>query len=172
MSEILLDDGPAVDTPAPLLNSLEHRVAERRRKLEAETTHKFDVPGYEGIFRVELQLVGGKRQHQVVKKHEVVRNEYQQTLRVAAELLLSATVAFYAVSGDDEDTLAEGCTWKRLAKAANAHLDDSVLEAPGGNRVALISLIGEDGVFNLAGQWRQWMNTRGAEVESALEDFS
>ena len=86
----------------PLLGSLEHRVAERRKALEAKTTHKYDVPGYEGVLKVELQLVGGKRQHQIYKAHEVIRDEYQQSLRVGADLILAATVGFYAVSGDED----------------------------------------------------------------------
>lgn len=174
LPELILDDeieAKAAPEHKPTLGSLEARVAERRAKLEAETTHRFDVPGYEGVLKVELQLVGGKRQHAIFKKHEVVRREYDQTLRVGGEIILAATCGFYSVVGEQE-VLAENCTWKRLAKAAHPYLDDAVLEAPGGNRVALVTLISEEGVLDLVGEWKKWSRNRGADLEEALEDFS
>lgn len=152
--------------PAP--GSLEARVAARRRELESRTSDKFDVPGFEGVFQVELQVVGGKRQFALGQKAERIHDDYQRALRIAADCLLAATVGFHSVDVEGETQPAEDCTWKKLAKAFDPNLDVDAMPA----RVSLIRLIGEEGVFDLADSWKKWMRTRGVEVEKALEDFS
>lgn len=160
-------DGPVVSP-----NSLEARVAERRKAIEARTTQLFDVPGYEGILKVELQVVGGKRQYAILTRHENIRDEYRQRLMGAAGLVLAATVAFHSVLDDEGNTaLAEECSWKRLAKAADPTLLDSVVDGPGGGSVALLRLLGEEGTIALAGDWKLWQRSRGQQVSKELADF-
>jgi hypothetical protein len=157
----------------PRPGSLEERVAERRMALESRTTDKFDVPGFEGIFKVELQVVGGKRQYAISQRHEHVHDEYQRGLRTAADCVLVATVGFHSIVNDDGDTEpADNCSWKRLAQASDPTLSDMTLAQKGGSRVAILRLLGEENVLNLAGEWKKWMRTRGVEVDRSLEDFS
>jgi hypothetical protein len=160
-------DEPAI-APAPVPGSLEARVAERREKLEQQTTELFDVPGFEDIFQVELRVVGGKRQHAILTEHERVHDEYQKLIRSGADMLLAATVAFHAVVDAEGNTQpAEGATWKALARAAHPDLPDTVK-----GRVALLRLLGENGVFDLVAAWRTWMKTRGQKINRELEkDF-
>ena len=160
------------EAPAALTGSLEARIAARREALEKRTTELFDVPGYEGIVKVEMRLVGGKRLHQIGQAHERLHDEYKKLLRTAEDIILAATVAFHNVDANGEPQFAEGITWKRLAKAANRHLDEAHLEARGGGRVALEGLIGEAGVISLLGEWNQWTRTRGEGLARELEDFS
>jgi len=153
---------------APVLGSLEERVAARREKLESKTSELFDVPGYEGIFQVELRLLGGKRQFAIIEALERVHSDYQKALAAAADMVVASTVAIHAVVDEEGKTaLAEGVTWTRLATAADKNLDPALKP-----RVALIRLLTENGVLELAGEWRNWMKNRGVKVEQELEkDF-
>jgi hypothetical protein len=147
--------------------SLEDRVAKRREALEKVTTDVFDVPGFEGVFKVELQIVGGKRQFRIVTEHERVRDEYQQNMRIAGDLVLAATVGFYEVLGDEDDTRSVDTTWVRLARAFDKTLGDDIHP-----RAALVRLIGDEGLVELAGAWKKWMGQRGVKLERRLqEDF-
>lgn len=164
----VLGEAEVADAPRSIPGSLEDRVAQRHKKVAAATTETFDVPNYEGIFKVELQYIGGKRQHAIAKSHEHVRDEYQQTVRVASDLILAATVGFYSVVNDDGDTKpAEGCTWKRLAAAVDPTLSVDTVKG----RVSIIRVLTEDGVIVLAGRYRQWMNNRGEKVDAEVRDF-
>lgn len=154
----------AIPTPG----SLEQRVAERREKLEQKTTELFDVPGYEGVFQVELRLLGGKRQFGIVEALERVHDDYRKALSAATDMILASTVGIHAIVDDEGTTaLAEGMTWLRLAQAADKKLGPEVK-----SRAALIRLLGENGVLDLAGEWRMWMRNRGTKVDRDLErDF-
>lgn len=153
---------------APTAGSLEERVAQRREKLERKTTEMFDVPGYEGVFQVELRLLGGKRQYAIVDALERVHDDYQKAIRAACDMLLAATVQFHAVVDEEGGTQpAEGATWLRLAQAADRNLGPDTQP-----RVALIRMLGENGVIELAGEWRMWMKNRGAKLEKDLEQDS
>ena len=165
MSDVMTDV-----MPDPILGSLEARVAEQRNDLESQTTELFDVPGFD-VFKVELRVIGAKQQHAIFKRHEHVRDEYQQNLRTAADLIVVATVAFHAVDGEGQTHQAEGASWKRFAKAYDKTLPESVLNGPGGSRVALIRLLTEENVLTLAGTYKLWLPTRGSKVERELEDF-
>lgn len=154
----------------PLLGSLEHRVAERRKHIEKRTSESFDVPGFEDVFRVELRVIGPKQQHAIAQKHEHC-DEYQQILRTAADLLVVATVGFYAVDGDGQVQPAEDASWKRFAKAFDPMLDQATLERPGGGRVAIVRLLGEEATLVLAGKYKQWVGSRGAKVDKELQDL-
>lgn len=157
----------AATREAPHPGSLEARVAKRRQELERHTTEKFDVPGFEGVFQVELQIVGAKRQHAILTRHERIHDEYQKILRAGGDMLLAATVGFHAIVDAEGNTQPAETSWRQLAQAYDKSLDDTV-EA----RVALIRLLGENGVVELVGDWRNWMRTRGVKLESELErDF-
>jgi hypothetical protein len=159
---------PFQPLPGPTPGSLEERVGKRREQLEKKTTEMFDVPGYEGVFQVELRLLGGKRQFAIVEALERVHDDYQKAIRAAAEMILASTVAIHEVVDDEGNTqVAEGVTWLRLAKAADQKLGPEIQP-----RVALIRMISENGVLELAGEWRLWMKNRGVKVEKALaRDF-
>lgn len=153
--------------------SLEARVAERRRKLEQVTTELFDVPGFEGVFKVELQMLGGKRQFAIFKASEHVHDEYRQSVNIACDTILAATVAFHAVVNEEsgETALAEDVTWRKLAMVYDKTLEEATLLKRGGGRIALSRLVSEADVIELVGEWKKWMQTRGQKVERDLEDF-
>ena len=155
------------EAPKPRLGSLEERIAQRREALERVRTEKFEVPGYEGIFMVELRMVGGKRQLAIVNKHERIRDEYRRLLSSAVDLVLAATVDFYVLDAEGNPERADGATWLKLAQAADKTLPDSTTAD-----VAILRLLGEQGVTDLAADWRMWMRNRGAKVEAELGDFS
>lgn len=157
-----------IEPPAGQPGSLEDRVGKRRETLEKRTTELFDVPGYQGVFQVEMRILGGKRRYAISEEHERVADEYQKGLRTAADSILKATVAIHSVLDEEGNTaVAEGVSWIRLARAANKNLGDDVKARP-----ALIGMIGENGVIQLAEDWMKWMRTRGVKVEKDLEkDF-
>lgn len=154
--------------PTATPGSLEERVGRRREQLERKTTELFDVPGYEGVLQAELRLLGGKRQYAIVEALERVHDDYQKAIRAAAEMILASTVAIHEVVDDEGGTqVAEGVTWLHLARAADKKLGPEIQP-----RVALIRMLSENGVLELAGEWRLWMKNRGAKVDKALEqDF-
>ncbi len=149
----------------PRPGSLEDRIAKRRAALEGNTTELFDVPNFQGVFKVELRVLGGKQQYRAIEKHARVQNEYQQNLRSATDLILAATVGIHAVIDPDEDTtqLAEGFTWLDAAKALDKNLDATTPP-----KAALVRVLGEAGVISLFGEWERWTTQRGAKVDEEL----
>lgn len=169
MSEAILSEQDYPQAPAkPVAGSLEARVAERRKQLEQRTTELFDVPGFEDVFQVELQMVGWKRLRQIAAQHERVHEESQKELRTAADQLLAATVGFHAIVDEDGNTQsAEGVSWKGLAQAYDSKLDETTR-----GRVALLRLLGETQTVFLWNDWQTWMKTGSGKVERELEkDF-
>jgi hypothetical protein len=150
--------------------SFEDRMQEVRKQREQRTTEMFEVPGFEHLFEVEMQVLGVKKMNDIAFKHTRVRDDSMRALYVEADQVMAATVAFHKFRGDGsgETDLAEGMTWMDAARAYDPNL--SVTVSP---RAAIIRLLDDGkGLGELHGSWYTW-NTRGNEsVEKELgQDF-
>ena len=148
--------------------SFERRMQEVRQQRESRTTDFFDIPGFEGLVKVELQVLGYKKTTDISLKHVRQRDDSLRALYTAADQLLAATVAIHKVMPDGSLALGEGMTWLDAARAYDPNLNATV--SP---RAALIRLLDNgNGVNELHGEWYSW-NTRGnARVDGDLiEDF-
>jgi len=154
---------PEISQEFALDTSFESRLQERRKQRESRTTETFDTPGFEDLFKVEMQAIGYKRLADLTNRHARVRDESLRTLYIAADQVLAATVAFHKVMPDGTLELAEGATWMALAKAFDPTLDGTVRP-----RAALIRMLDGTGVLELCNDWYVW-NTRGnAQVDKEL----
>jgi hypothetical protein len=151
-----------------LAGSFEARMQERRREREERTTELFEPPGFEDLFRVELQALGFKALSDIVMSHKRQRDESLQNLYINADIVLAATVGFYRVMPDESLDAIEDASWVRIARIPYPELDE--MTRP---RVALIRLLEGQGVATLANDWNEW-NTRGnAQIDRDLRrDFS
>ena len=148
--------------------AFEQRMQDVRRQREQRTTETFDVPGFEGIVKVELQVLGYRRMTDLAMGHVRQRDDSLRALYTAADQLLAATVAFHKVQPDGSLEPADGMTWVMLAQAYDPALNVTIRP-----RAALIRLLDDGkGVTELHGEWYGW-NTRGNEkVDGELtEDF-
>jgi hypothetical protein len=150
--------------------SFDARMQQRRVQREQRTTETFDVPGFEDLFRVEMQVVGYKRLSEIALSHQRQRDDGLRALYIAADQVLTATVAFHKLrdDGSGETDEAEGATWLAMAHAFDPTLGPSTRP-----RVALIRLLEGAGVLALNNDWFEW-NTRGnGQVDKELGlDFS
>jgi hypothetical protein len=159
---------PSASELATRDGSFETRMQERRRQRERRTTELFEPPGFEDLFRVEMQTVSYKKLADIALRHQRQRDEALQALYIAADQVLTATVGFRKVGPDGElQELDEPLTWGDLARAFDPTIDATVRP-----RAALIRLLEGAGVVELNGDWYTW-NTRGnAQVDRELqEDF-
>jgi hypothetical protein len=164
----MLDQELEVAQAAGRDGSFEERMQAVRRQRELRTTELFDVPGFEGIFRVEMRVLGVKRMNDIAFAHTRQRNDSLRALYIQADQLLAATVGFRMVQDDGSEAEAEGMSWLDAARAYDPALDATIRP-----RAALIRLLDDGkGVGELHGDWYQW-NTRGNEqVDGELaEDF-
>jgi hypothetical protein len=148
--------------------SFEQRMQEVRRQREQRTTELFDVPGFEGIFRVEMRVLGAKRMSDIAFAHARQRDDSLRVLYVQADQVLAATVGFHKVGEDGALEEADGMTWLDAARAYDPNLDATIRP-----RVALIRLLDDGkGLGELHGDWYTW-NTRGNESvnQELTEDF-
>jgi|SRR5215469_3265045 len=151
-----------------LAGSFEARMQERRNDREQRTTEFFEPPGFEDLFRVEMQVVAYTVISDIVMVHKRQRNETLQNLYINADIILKATVGFYLVMPDDTLDQIEDANWTSVARVMYPELDP--MTKP---RVALIRLLEGQGVAELANTWNEW-NTRGnTQIERELRaDFS
>jgi hypothetical protein len=156
-----------MDTPVPVEvqaqagrnGSFEERMQEIRRQREQRTTELFEVPGFEGVFEVEMQVLGVKRMNDIAFKHTRVRDDSLRALYIQADQVMAATVGFCKVQPDGERAKAEDLTWMALARAYDPNLSTTV--SP---RAALVRLTDDGkGLGELHGSWYSW-NTRGNEA--------
>ena len=152
----------------PLAGSFAARMQERRREREQRTTEMFEPPGFEDLFRVEMQVLGFKALSDIVMSHQRQRDEGLRNLYITADIVLAATVGFHLVKDDDVLDPIEDGTWLSIARAMYPELDE--MTRP---RVALIRLLEGQGIAALASDWNEW-NTRGnGQVDMELRrDFS
>jgi hypothetical protein len=152
----------------PIPGSFEARMQERRRQREERTTEMFGPPGFEDLFRVEMQVVGYKRMADIALRHQRQRDDGLRSLYIAADQVLTATVAFHLVKDDGTLDEIEHASWVAIAQRMYPELDENTRP-----RVALIRLLEGPGVLELNNDWYAW-NTRGnVDVERELSlDFS
>jgi hypothetical protein len=166
--ELLAVEGAHVNgQPQP--GSFEARMQERRVQREQRTTELFEPPGFEDIFRVEMQVVGFKPLSEIALRHQRQRDDGMRALAIAAEQIMLATVGFHMVRDDGTTAEAEGDpTWLDMARAYDPNLGPDTRE-----RVAVIRLLEGPGVLALNNDWFEW-NTRGnQQVDKELAaDFS
>lgn len=154
-------DVPTTNGAAPM--SFEARMQERRKQRESRTTEMFDPPGFEDLFKVEMQVLGYKRLADLTSKHARVRDESMRTLYIAADQVLAATAAFHKIMDDGTLQEAEGCSWMVMAQAFDPTLDATVRP-----RAALIRLLGGTGVLELNNDWYMWNSRGNVEVDKGL----
>jgi hypothetical protein len=158
--------------PQPVKNgalpgSLAARLQERRVEREQRTTELFEPPGFEDMFKIEMQVVGFKRLADIVLAHQRQRDEALRALYSAADQVLAATVAFHVVRDDGSTELGESLTWNTLASAF-----DPTLTAETRPRVALIRLLDATGVMELFAEWNEWNSHGNGSVDKGLSaDF-
>ena len=162
-------DGAGLEVAGPGRDgAFEQRMQDVRRQREQRTAEMFDVPGFEGIVKVELQVLGYRKMTDIGMGHVRQRDDALRALYTAADQLLAATVGFHKVQPDGTLEPAEGMTWTMLAQAYDPALNATVRP-----RAALIRVLDDGkGVTELHGEWYGW-NTRGNErVDGELtEDF-
>lgn len=147
----------------PLPGSFEARMQDRRVQREQRTTELFTPPGFEDLFRVELQVVGFRRQSDIQLQHQRVAHEGMRALAIAAETLVAATVGFHLVREDGSTVDAGKASWLEMAQAYDPTLGTDTIE-----RVAVIRLLEGSSALALYGQWNEW-NLRGNQaVEKEL----
>lgn len=146
----------AQSVSGPLAGSFDARLQERRREREMRTTEVFDVPGFEDLFRVEMQALGYKRLAEIAQAHERQRDDALKALYANADVILAATVGFRIIGEDGEEREPdEPLSWVDLARAS-----DPALDAMTRPRVALIRLLDGVAIGTLANVWNEW-NTYG-----------
>jgi hypothetical protein len=152
----------------PLPGSFEARMQERRVQREQRTTELFDVPGFEDLFRVEMQVVGFKPQADIALRYQRQRDDGMRLLAIAAETVCEATVGFHMVRDDGTTVEADGDPgWVDMARAYDPTLAVDTIE-----RVALIRLLEGQGVLALNAQWSEWNMRGNQQVEKDLSaDF-
>ena len=139
--------------------SFEDRMQEVRRQREQRTTERFEVPGFEDLFEVEMQVLGVKRMNDIAFKHVRVRDDSMRALYIQADQVMAATVAFHKLQPDGETAPAEDMTWMDAARAYDPNLSATITP-----RAALIRLLDDGkGLGELHGSWYGW-NTRGNDI--------
>lgn len=156
------------DHNGALAGSFEARMKERRNEREQRTTEFFEPPGFEDLFRVEMQVLAYTVISDIVMAHQRQRNETMKNLYINADIVLKATVGFYLVKDDESLDLIEDGNWTSVARVMYPELD--AMTKP---RVAMIRLLEGQGIAELAAAWNEW-NTRGnTQIERELRaDFS
>jgi hypothetical protein len=160
---------PRPPRPEPA-SSLKARMKARQAELQDRTTEIFPVPLFDAILAVELKAVEWEETEQALEKH--LRRPQRMMLLTAADEVVAATVAFYEIGEDDSLELIEDAeAWSDIA---TAYLDEDFTAMPPATleRVALISLISEQGVMALSGQYRQWLGGANVGISKAVRrDF-
>lgn len=139
----------------PLAGSFEARMQQRRVEREQRTTELFEPPGFEDLFRVEMQVLGYRQLADLSLKHQRQRDDAMRSLYLAADQVLAATVAFHLVKDDGSLDVIDDASWLAIARRMYPELDQ--MTRP---RVALIRLLEAAGVLALNNEWYDW-NTRG-----------
>jgi len=134
---------------------------EKRKERESRTTAVFEPPGYEDVFRVEMQVIGYSELSEMALAHERQRHVPTRNLYVAA-------VLEHAPEADGGSQNDVGGDWVSIAR-----LQYPELPVDSRARVALIRLLEGQGVTTLANDWNEW-NTHGngAIEQEVRRDFS
>lgn len=168
LAHAAIDAGVAPDPGGgngePLAGSFAARMQERRRERERRTTELFEPPGFEDLFRVEMQVLGYKKLADIAQQHERQHDDALKALYSNADIVLAATVGFYMVGEDGElSEPEEPMTWVDLARAF-----DTTLEETTRPRVALIRLLDGLAIGQLANEWLAWNTHGNSNIDSGL----
>jgi hypothetical protein len=159
---------PVGDATDAAPGSFEARMRDRRRQRESRTTELFEPPGFEDLFRVEMQVVAFKPLSDIVMTHQRQRDESLRNLYINADIILKATVGFHLVQPDGSLDRIDDADWVSIAQVPYPELDDDTRP-----RVALIRLLDGQGIATLAAQWNDWNTHGNAQVDGELRrDFS
>ena len=152
----------------PLAGSFEARIRARRTEREQRTTELFEPPGFEDLFRVEMQVLGYRHLADIALKHQRQRDDAMRALYLAADQVLAATVAFHLVKDDGSLDVIDDASWLELARRMYPELDATTRP-----RVAIIRLLEAAGVLALNNDWFDWNTHGNAQVDRELSgDFS
>lgn len=161
-------DVAAVNGHDPLAGSFEARIKARRSERESRTTELFEPPGFEDLFRVEMQVLGYRHLADIALKHQRQRDDAMRALYLAADQVLAATVAFHLVKDDGSLDVIDDASWLALARKMYPELDGATRP-----RVALIRLLEAAGVLALNNDWFDWNTHGNTQVDRELSgDFS
>jgi hypothetical protein len=146
--------------------SLRARMQQRAEDLSKITTERFPVPGFEDLLEVELRIVGMRSAAKINKRNERVRDQGTKQLYLLCDLLLTATVQFWQVLPNSPSRpLTEG--WVELAQMIDGCPDRPT------PRQALIFMLKEHRVPQLAAEWETWMTSAQTDADKELaEDFA
>ncbi len=100
----------------PLAGSFEARMRLRRTEREQRTTEMFEPPGFEDLFRVEMQVLGYRQLADLSLKHQRQRDDAMRSLYLAADQVLAATVAFHLIQDDGTLDEIEDASWSAIAR--------------------------------------------------------
>jgi len=165
--QVQVNEPDAEQNGTARVGSLAARIAARRDELEKREDDLIDVPGFEDIFRLQVQPVGSKTQQRIIERHERVHDRALRNQYVNADILIAATVGFHEVLADGSTRHAEGVTWKDIAQARRPELGPELT-----HRQALLAVI-PDHLLNLfATDYMDWLRGTGVSVNNDLErDF-
>lgn len=167
LAQAAIDAGIAPDPRSsngdPLAGSFEARIQQRRVEREQRTTELFEPPGFEDLFRVEMQVLGYRRLADLALKHQRQRDDAMRSLYLAADQVLAATVAFHLVKDDGTLDVIEDASWLTIARRMYPELDGTTRP-----RVALIRLLDGAGVLALNNQWYDWNTNGNTQVDREL----
>ena len=154
----------------PLPGSFEARMQERRVRREQRTTELFDVPGFQDLFRVEMQVA----RLQADERHRATppaspRRRHARCWRSPPRPSSTRPSAFTwsATTAPPRRPRATppGSTWPAP--------DDPTLGLDTHERVAIIRLLEGQGVLGLNDAWSEWNTHGNEEVDKELAaDFS
>lgn len=156
---------PGTGTLASVAGSLEDRMRQARTVLDAQQTTKLDVPGYEGVLKVECRTLDWTTLRRIAIRNENEPDQVTRELYSAAGEILSATMGFYEVLEDGTDRRVDH-TWLSLAQRIGRATNEST------PRQALFGLLREIDLMLLSDSWRVWNVTARQKVEEDLKrDF-
>jgi hypothetical protein len=164
---------PEDDGPPQYAQSLEDRVAARRKQLDEETFEVFEVPGWNDILGVKLRLQGFEEGRKIAKQHAKVRPETLRELYVVCDTIVQCTVGLVEFNEDGSWTDSQH-DWvslvQRLVERKAIDVDDSLQMTP---RRALLALVGDKRIPNLYVEWQQWVAGARPHVDQeVVGDFA
>jgi hypothetical protein len=104
------------------------RMKLRREQLQKQHSKVFDIPGWEGILAVELEVMDYQTSRKISRRHEKQRDPAIQELYTAAEQLIQATVRFHEVDAQTGKLKDTDGTWKTFAQLAAQGTGDRLPE--------------------------------------------
>jgi len=146
--------------------SLDSRIEQRARELEAQQTERFAIPGYEGVVEVELRALGYKSISAIQHHNARIRIEADRELYNMADVLLRATVGFFDVTGNNGGRAIPD-DWVALAKRRQ---DCPDAPTP---RQALLFFVGEQRIHFLAEDYTVWAKEARTDIDDEVQaDFA